>query len=307
MRKRITAKDIAREAGVSEATVSYIVNNRTDLKISDATRKRVLQLCNLFGYTPSPIAQSLATGKFKSVGIQFDVSDDSLTHRLQTLELAHALQTALQKENYTSILMPAVTGDTQPYLQKNIDGIVCLNLSEEAFFILKENYYIPIVLVDMQFDDPLFYKVYTDFSSVLTKAKSLLQTAHVTYVCEPYRNRSYMEELTASLSASQDSLFVAPSIPALIAYLTEHPTDAYLFDHEALIPYVSSVLPTAHYTVIASTSPSEDAKHPYGLLPSTIPPILLPVTDKATQATTIVLSAIDRKEGIPHIIKCQAK
>ena len=41
MGNKVTVKDVAREAGVSVATVSYIMNNRTDVKISDATRKKV--------------------------------------------------------------------------------------------------------------------------------------------------------------------------------------------------------------------------------------------------------------------------
>ena len=47
MEKKVTVKDVAREAGVSVATVSYIMNNRTDQKISEATRKKVLQIANL--------------------------------------------------------------------------------------------------------------------------------------------------------------------------------------------------------------------------------------------------------------------
>ena len=39
-RKKITIKDVARQAGVSTATVSYIVNNRTDIKITEETRKK---------------------------------------------------------------------------------------------------------------------------------------------------------------------------------------------------------------------------------------------------------------------------
>jgi hypothetical protein len=203
--------------------------------------------------------------------------------------------------------MPAVTGNDQPYLQKNIDAIICLNLSEEAFFNLKENYYTPIVLVDMQFEDTLFYKVYTDFSSVLTKAKSLLSVAHVTYVCEAYRNRAYMDILTASLSESHDRLFIVPSLPALQEYLRENPNDYYVFDHDSLIPCISSLLLPGHFTYVTSKAPTEAADPSFGYISPHIPPILLPVGTKAEQATAIVLSAIDRKEGVPHTIKCQAQ
>ena len=69
MGKKVTVKDVAREAGVSVATVSYIMNNRTDQKISDATRKKVLQIANLLNYTPNSVAKSLATGRNCSFSI----------------------------------------------------------------------------------------------------------------------------------------------------------------------------------------------------------------------------------------------
>ncbi|CBK73952.1 Transcriptional regulators [Butyrivibrio fibrisolvens 16/4] len=59
--KKVTIKDVAREAGVSVATVSYVVNGRTDLKISDETRKRVLQVINLLNYSPNQAAKALAS------------------------------------------------------------------------------------------------------------------------------------------------------------------------------------------------------------------------------------------------------
>lgn len=51
MNKKVTIKDIAREAGLSIATVSYVLNNRDDKRISEATKKKVLQVVNMFNYT----------------------------------------------------------------------------------------------------------------------------------------------------------------------------------------------------------------------------------------------------------------
>ena len=67
--KTITIYDIAREAGVSIATVSYVLNNRFDQKISANTRKKVLQIANLLQFTPSYAAKLLTTGKSHNIGI----------------------------------------------------------------------------------------------------------------------------------------------------------------------------------------------------------------------------------------------
>lgn len=59
MKNNITIKDVAREAGVSVATVSYVINERNDKRISDKTRKKVLQVINLLGYTPNQSAKEI--------------------------------------------------------------------------------------------------------------------------------------------------------------------------------------------------------------------------------------------------------
>ena len=69
--KKITMKDVAREAGVSVATVSYIINNREDQKISPETRNKVLQIINLLNYTPNQTAKSLVTQKSYIVALYY--------------------------------------------------------------------------------------------------------------------------------------------------------------------------------------------------------------------------------------------
>lgn len=73
--KRPTQKDVARVAGVSRSTVSYVLNDQTDLKIpiSAETRERVLRAIAELGYEPDARAQSLIRGHTKIVGVLIPV------------------------------------------------------------------------------------------------------------------------------------------------------------------------------------------------------------------------------------------
>ena len=61
--RKVTAKDVAREAGVSATTVSYVLNNRAQESIPESTRRRVLGAAERLGYAPSAAARALATGR----------------------------------------------------------------------------------------------------------------------------------------------------------------------------------------------------------------------------------------------------
>jgi DNA-binding LacI/PurR family transcriptional regulator len=61
--RRITSADVARRAGVSRATVSYVLNATPGQSISTATRDRVLQAAAGLGYAPSAAARTLRTGR----------------------------------------------------------------------------------------------------------------------------------------------------------------------------------------------------------------------------------------------------
>ncbi|NTW41626.1 MAG: LacI family transcriptional regulator, partial [Cellulomonadaceae bacterium] len=62
MARAVTAKDVAVAAGVSQATVSYVINDHPGQKISPQTRERVLAAVARLGYTPSAAARALRKG-----------------------------------------------------------------------------------------------------------------------------------------------------------------------------------------------------------------------------------------------------
>src|SRR6478735_7948432 len=61
--RRVTAIDVARAAGVSRTTVSYVLNDRPQQSIPEATRRRVKDAATRLGYAPSAAARALASGR----------------------------------------------------------------------------------------------------------------------------------------------------------------------------------------------------------------------------------------------------
>src|SRR5690242_1058944 len=64
---RVTSADVARLAGVSRATVSYVLNDRPGQSISTDTRSRVLDAAARLGYAPSAAARALRSGRSEVV------------------------------------------------------------------------------------------------------------------------------------------------------------------------------------------------------------------------------------------------
>ncbi|WP_433293172.1 LacI family DNA-binding transcriptional regulator [Actinoplanes sp. CA-030573] len=61
--RRVTSADVAELAGVSRATVSYVLNDTPRQTISPSTRTRVLDAAARLGYAPSAAARTLRTGR----------------------------------------------------------------------------------------------------------------------------------------------------------------------------------------------------------------------------------------------------
>ena len=70
--KRPRREDVARLAGVSVATVSYVLNN-SPKPVADETRTRVLAAVEELGYKPHALARSLKTGSTCTVGVVIPV------------------------------------------------------------------------------------------------------------------------------------------------------------------------------------------------------------------------------------------
>lgn len=91
-----TIKDVAAAAGVSEATVSYVVNGKAaKVGIPAGTQAQVLEVARRLGYLPNPVAREMALGHLSS--------------GCETLALPHAsLESALTAEGYHLVPVASV-------------------------------------------------------------------------------------------------------------------------------------------------------------------------------------------------------
>jgi DNA-binding LacI/PurR family transcriptional regulator len=84
---RVRIKDVAREAGVSTATVSYVINNTR--YVTDATRERVLKAIEKCNYYPNVHARSLALGRSHTLGLLVsDISNPFFPDLVKSIEVA---------------------------------------------------------------------------------------------------------------------------------------------------------------------------------------------------------------------------
>ena len=96
--KRPTQKDVAEKAGVSRSTVSYVLNDQTELKIpiSDETRQRVMDAIAELGYEPDARAQSLRSGDTNIVGVIIPVIQNPFFWQILS-----GVSSALQENGYS--------------------------------------------------------------------------------------------------------------------------------------------------------------------------------------------------------------
>lgn len=66
-RNKPTQSDVARLAEVSQATVSYVLNNSTAVSVPEETRERVIAAVAELGYVPNRVARSLRTSKSHTI------------------------------------------------------------------------------------------------------------------------------------------------------------------------------------------------------------------------------------------------
>lgn len=127
---RVTIKDIAREANVSVATVSYVINKTR--WVSPELTRRVDDAISELGYTPNEVARSLRQSRTKTIGLI--VPDNSNPF---FAEIAKGVEDAGFDAGYSVILCNsnAMIERELTYLEllksKRVDGIIFIATTTE--------------------------------------------------------------------------------------------------------------------------------------------------------------------------------
>ncbi len=145
-RSRSAAKDVARLAGVSTATVSRVMN--TPQSVEPATRQKVLEAAAMLRYVPHGAARTLRSHRSRMVGAIVPSFDYALYARTTS-----ALQRRLDERGYSLVLaehhydLGAELRIAGQLVQHGVDAFVFVGLDhEQALFSLLEDYGRPYVL-----------------------------------------------------------------------------------------------------------------------------------------------------------------
>lgn len=189
--KKVTAKDVAKAAGVSVATVSYVMNDRTDQKINPETKKKILQIANLMNYVPSHAAKSLATGRNNTIGITYRTT--GITSRDATVLLfSQMMVERLNRMKYDVTFIPSRKTEEGVPVNRNVDAIIAIDLGHEDFRNLADNYLVPVICVDMCVNDELFYQIYDDVPFLVEKALMEMKASQKSYfLYDEFNNANY--------------------------------------------------------------------------------------------------------------------
>lgn len=103
--------DIAREAGVSQATVSLVINGRagTDIQIAPETQRRVTDAIERLGYVVDPVARRLAGGQNRLLGIYSFESVFPLNQRDFYYPFLVGVEQEAEAKGYDLILFTSAT------------------------------------------------------------------------------------------------------------------------------------------------------------------------------------------------------
>jgi DNA-binding LacI/PurR family transcriptional regulator len=290
--KKATVRDIAAKAGVSVATVSYVLNDKKDTKISDVTRKKVLQVANLLNYSiPEKYKNQDARKGACTIGVMYQLKADTLSRNSEIMTLINLLAERFFRIGFNCQLIPIESEAEYQKPVEGLDGIIAIDLEESVFKQMSGQYFIPILCLDMMINDFLFYQIHTDMEGIVSKAKDILGDDFY-LVIDRYNNNRYLEYISS----------VAPDGKALFFADLEKNSFTKLKNKNVLVFGSHPGIILQHYSKCKNMVIVTSDESPYIATTST-KTIHLDIEKKANLAMNIMMNAIEKKFDVKHEYK----
>lgn len=118
-KSRVTSRDVARHAGVSQTTVSFVLNNVSKANISDDTIRRVWHAAHELGYVPDSTARNLARGISSNIGLILIRPHDHVFANSYVPDVITGVSRAVKPQGYR-ILIEIVGQESHPSVFTNL-------------------------------------------------------------------------------------------------------------------------------------------------------------------------------------------
>ena len=209
----ITIKDIAKQAGVSHATVSRALRNSS--LISVETTDRIRQIALEVGYQPSAAARSLKTNRSQVLGVIVSSIADPFFS-----EILFGIEECAQEGGY-SLFIAASQNDpsrerkiVQTMMEQRTEGVIICSSSfgsEQGRQLLA--YGFPIVVVNHQGAENFNFSIYhddIDGSRQITRHLIDLGHKRIAYLGNSLSGRTTQDRLTGFQTEMENAGLASP-------------------------------------------------------------------------------------------------
>ena len=153
----VSIKELAQRCGVSVATVSKALNDKSD--IGEETKKRIREIADEMGYFPNASARTLRSKRSYSIGVLFGGDRGTALTDEFFPKVLNAFKLAVEKRGYEIIFINKEVGShTMTYLEhcryRGVDGVVLAYTyyrDPEVIELIKSE--LPVVTVDRIFEE----------------------------------------------------------------------------------------------------------------------------------------------------------
>jgi len=264
-RRQARSLDVAKLAGVSRTTVSFVLNDVPGVKITDETRQRVLQAAQELNYYPTAAARSLASGKTKRIGLVLGEGKKRLSADAFLPAFLQGITASVHRRGYLLVLqmaedVPSHEAYVRLIREQQVDGLILsgprsddpllAELAEDEFPLILHGRLgrcaIPCVDVD---NEAGAYRAVTHLIGLGHRRIGFVSNAPLSYSGAQARFRGYKHALAEHMLPLEDELvrtaaFMPEAGKAAMQYLLalpERPTAVFAASDVVAIGVMSAI------------------------------------------------------------------